>query len=115
MASGGSDWNVEEALSKLLQMGMVAELLKSFNIFGLKLTLQQLRLNPTTLGEAFFLARITEARFEDERPTIAIAKPNDLTARVQVQDLEQTTQGRGDEPNRIMLVTIHHMLYDDIK
>nr|GEU60460.1 polypyrimidine tract-binding protein homolog 3 [Tanacetum cinerariifolium] len=25
--------------------------------------------------------------------------------------MEQTTQGRGDEPNRILLVTIHHMLY----
>nr|GEZ01565.1 hypothetical protein [Tanacetum cinerariifolium] len=37
---------------------------------------------PTTLGEAFSLARIAEARYKDERPTIAIAKPNDLTARV---------------------------------
>ncbi|GJR21839.1 polypyrimidine tract-binding protein homolog 3 [Tanacetum coccineum] len=70
-----------------------------------------LRSRPTTLGEANSLARITEACYEDERPTIANAKPNDLTARVQVQDLEQTTQGRGDEPNRILLVTIHHMLY----
>ncbi|GJZ96190.1 polypyrimidine tract-binding protein homolog 3 [Tanacetum coccineum] len=52
-----------------------------------------------------------EACYEDERPTIANAKPNDLTERVQVQGLEQTTQGRGDEPSRILLVTIHHMLY----
>ncbi|GJT43730.1 polypyrimidine tract-binding protein homolog 3 [Tanacetum coccineum] len=66
---------------------------------------------PTTLGEAFSLARIAETRFEDERSTIAIAKPNELTARVHVQDLEQTTQKRGDEPNHIMLVTIHHMIY----
>nr|GFA09948.1 hypothetical protein [Tanacetum cinerariifolium] len=65
---------------------------------------------PTTLGEAFSLARIAEARYKDERPTIAIAKPNDLTARVQVQDLTQTTQGRGYGPNRIMLVMIHRML-----
>ncbi|GJR84847.1 hypothetical protein Tco_0155632 [Tanacetum coccineum] len=42
--------------------------------------------------------RIAEARYEEERPTITIAKPNDLTTNVQVQDLEQTTQGRGDEP-----------------
>nr|GEX87363.1 retrotransposon protein, putative, Ty3-gypsy subclass [Tanacetum cinerariifolium] len=55
--------------------------------------------------------RIAESRYEDERPTIAIAKPNNITARVQVQDLEQTTQGRGDKPNHILLVTIHHMLY----
>ncbi|GJT02052.1 polypyrimidine tract-binding protein homolog 3 [Tanacetum coccineum] len=66
---------------------------------------------PTTLEEAFSLSRIAEARYEDERPTIAIAKPNNVTARVQVQDLEQTTQGRGDKPNHILLVTIHHMLY----
>ncbi|GJS51191.1 polypyrimidine tract-binding protein homolog 3 [Tanacetum coccineum] len=64
-----------------------------------------------TLGKVFSLAHIDEARFEKERSTIAIAKPNDLTARVQVQDLEKTTQGRGDEPNRILLVTIHHMIY----
>nr|GEV10282.1 hypothetical protein [Tanacetum cinerariifolium] len=66
---------------------------------------------PTTLREAFSLARITEARFEDERSTIAIIKPNELTIRVHVQDLEQTAQGRGDEPNHILLVMIHHMIY----
>nr|GEX68728.1 hypothetical protein [Tanacetum cinerariifolium] len=96
-----SDQDVNDALSKLLQMGMMAEyqnefeilknrvtrifksLLKSFYTFRHKLPLQLelLRLKPTTLGEAFSLARIAEARFEDERPTIAIAKPNDLTAR----------------------------------
>ncbi|GJY55719.1 polypyrimidine tract-binding protein homolog 3 [Tanacetum coccineum] len=88
-------------------------LLKLFYISELKLELQRelLRSRPTILGEAFSLARIAEARYEDERSTIAISKPNDLTARVQVQDLEQTTQGQGDEPNRILLVTIHHMLY----
>ncbi|GJZ51529.1 hypothetical protein Tco_0606044 [Tanacetum coccineum] len=123
MASGGSDQNAENALSKLLQMGTVAEyesefvilanrvtgisanLLKSFYISGLKLELQRelFRLMPTTLGEAFSLARIADTRFEDERSTIAIAKPNELTANVHVQDLEQTTRGRGDEPNRILL------------
>ncbi|GJU44546.1 polypyrimidine tract-binding protein homolog 3 [Tanacetum coccineum] len=66
---------------------------------------------PTTLGEVFSLARIVEVRFKDERSTIAIAKPNELTTRVHIQDLEQTTQGRGDEPNRILLVSIHHMIY----
>ncbi|GJV69629.1 hypothetical protein Tco_1485138 [Tanacetum coccineum] len=131
MASGGSDQNAEYALSKLLQMGTVAEyesefvifanrvtgisanLLKSFYISGLKLELQRelFRLMPTTLGEAFSLARIDDARFEDERSTIAIAKANELTANVYVQDLEQITRGRGDEPNRILLVTIHHMIY----
>ncbi|GJZ75647.1 hypothetical protein Tco_0640112 [Tanacetum coccineum] len=131
MALGGSDQNAEYALSKLLQMGTVAEyksefviltnrvtgisanLLKSFYISGLKLELQRelFRSRPTTLGEAFSFARIAEARFEDERSTIAIAKPNKLTAHVHVQDLEQTTRGRGDEPNRILLVMIHHMIY----
>ncbi|GJW41726.1 polypyrimidine tract-binding protein homolog 3 [Tanacetum coccineum] len=131
MASGGSDQNAEYALSKLLQMGTVAEyesefvihanrvtgisanLLKSFFISRLKLKLQRelFRSRPTTLGEAFSFARIAEAHFEDKRSTIAIAKPKELTAHVHVQDLEQTTRGRGDEPNHILLVTIHHMIY----
>ncbi|GKD19419.1 polypyrimidine tract-binding protein homolog 3 [Tanacetum coccineum] len=131
MALGGSDQNAKYALSKLLQMGTVAEyksefvilanrvtgisanLLKSFYISGLKLELQQelFRSRPTTLGEAFSFARIAEARLEDERSTIAIAKPNKLNAHVHVQDLEQTTQGRGDEPNHILLIMIHHMIY----
>ncbi|GKE08687.1 hypothetical protein Tco_1412238 [Tanacetum coccineum] len=81
MASGGSDRNMEYELSKLLQMGMVAEyqnkfeklinrvtgisksLLTSFYISRLKLALsiELLRARPTTLGEAFSLARIIEA------------------------------------------------------
>ncbi|GJU82535.1 polypyrimidine tract-binding protein homolog 3 [Tanacetum coccineum] len=97
MASGGSDQNAKYALSKLLQMSTVAE--------------YESESRPTTLGEAFSFALITETRFEDERSTIAITKPNELTAHVHVQDLEQTTRGRGDEPNRILLVTIHHMIY----
>ncbi|GJW36307.1 hypothetical protein Tco_0059227 [Tanacetum coccineum] len=84
MASGGSDRDAEDALSKLLQMGTVAEyqndfemlinrvtgisesLLTSFYISGLKLTIQieLLRARPATLGEAFSLALIIEARFE---------------------------------------------------
>ncbi|GKB99725.1 hypothetical protein Tco_0985862 [Tanacetum coccineum] len=111
MAPGGSDRDAEYALSKLLQMSTVAEyenefvvlanrvtgisesLLTSFYISGLKLTLQidLLRARPTTLGEAFALARITEARFEDERATTVIAKPNDLNIAVKVQDIEETT------------------------
>ncbi|GKD66107.1 hypothetical protein Tco_1308215, partial [Tanacetum coccineum] len=92
MASDGSDQDARYALSKLLQRGTVAEyeseflmlikrvtgisesLLKSFYISGLKPLLQcaLLRLAPTTLGEAFSIARIMEARFE----TIAGKKLN---------------------------------------
>ncbi|GKC91463.1 hypothetical protein Tco_1152112 [Tanacetum coccineum] len=84
MASDGSDQDARYALSKLLQRGTVAEyeseflmlikrvtgisesLLKSFYISGLKPLLQcaLLRLAPTTLGEAFSIARIIEARFD---------------------------------------------------
>nr|GEY30847.1 polypyrimidine tract-binding protein homolog 3 [Tanacetum cinerariifolium] len=66
---------------------------------------------PTTFGEAFSIARIAEACFEDERSTISIVNPNELTANIHDQDLEQTTRGRGDEPYRIMLVTNHYMIY----
>ncbi|GKB82239.1 hypothetical protein Tco_0949134 [Tanacetum coccineum] len=109
MASGDSDQDEKDALYKLLQMGTVAEhqnefeilinrvtrisqsLLTSFNISRLKLELQQelWRSRPTILGEAFSLAHIAKARYEEERATIAIAKPNNLTAKVQVQDLEK--------------------------
>nr|GEV40162.1 retrotransposon Gag protein [Tanacetum cinerariifolium] len=81
MALGNSD---RDALSKLLQMGTVAEyqsefgilinrvmgisesLLKSFYISGLKLALQieLLRARPAILEEAFYLARIIEARLK---------------------------------------------------
>ncbi|GJU39031.1 hypothetical protein Tco_1191988 [Tanacetum coccineum] len=75
MASG-SDWDAEDALSKLLQMGTVAEyeskfvmlinrvtgiyegLLKAFYI-----SCALLILNPKTLDESFSLAHATEASF----------------------------------------------------
>ncbi|GJT70253.1 hypothetical protein Tco_1029539 [Tanacetum coccineum] len=83
MVSGGSDRDAEYALSKLLQMGTVAEyeskfvvlanrvtwisesLLTSFYISGLKLDLQclLLRSNPKTLEEAFSLTRAAKTRF----------------------------------------------------
>ncbi|GJQ99727.1 hypothetical protein Tco_0522712 [Tanacetum coccineum] len=84
MASGDIYRDAEYALSKLLQMGTVAEyqnefemlikrvtipesLLKSFYISGLKLDLQRLlfRSNPKTLDDAFSLALAAEARFTD--------------------------------------------------
>ncbi|GKC43096.1 hypothetical protein Tco_1060818 [Tanacetum coccineum] len=117
MASDGSDQNAKYELSKLLQMGTMAEyesefvvlanrvtgisesLLTSFYISGLKLALQidLLRARPKTLGEAFALDRITEARFEDERATTVIAKPNDLNIAVQVQNIEETTLHTSDK------------------
>ncbi|GJV26291.1 hypothetical protein Tco_1378986 [Tanacetum coccineum] len=79
MASDGNDQDSEYALSKLLQMGTVEDYQRESKL--------------ATLGEALSLARIAEARFEDERSTIVIAKTNELTANVHVQDLEQTTRG----------------------
>ncbi|GJZ16072.1 hypothetical protein Tco_0551749 [Tanacetum coccineum] len=118
MASNGNDPDAEYALSRLLQRGTVAEyqkefemvisrvtsksdyLLASIYILGLKPTLQRALLwsNPTTLGEALSLARIVEARFEDERSITDIAKTNDLNAGVQVQDLEETIRHK---PNKV--------------
>ncbi|GJR74984.1 hypothetical protein Tco_0087349 [Tanacetum coccineum] len=118
MASNGNDPDAEYAISRLLQRGTVAEYQKEFEmlisrvtgksdsllvsiyIFGLKPTLQRALLwsNPTTLGEAFSLARIAEARFEDERSITDIAKTNDLNAGVQVQDLEETIHHK---PNKV--------------
>ncbi|GJV11831.1 hypothetical protein Tco_1353372 [Tanacetum coccineum] len=136
MASDGSDQDVRYAPSKLLQMGTVAKyenefvvlanrvtgisesLLTSFYISGLKLTLQidLLRASPTTLGEAFALARITEARFEDERATTVIAKPNDLNIAVHVQDIEETTLHTSDKVEAVstsMVATSEEHGYQD--
>nr|GEZ98074.1 polypyrimidine tract-binding protein homolog 3 isoform X1 [Tanacetum cinerariifolium] len=85
MASGDIDRDAEYALPKLLQMGTVTEyrnefemlikrvttlesLLALFYISEIKLELQRdlLRSRPTTLREAFSLARIVEAYFEEE-------------------------------------------------
>ncbi|GJV93445.1 hypothetical protein Tco_1541258 [Tanacetum coccineum] len=82
---GGSDRDAKNALSKLLQMGTVAEyqnefeilinrvtgisqtLLTSFYISGLKLELQRelWRSRPATLGEASSLACIAKVRFDE--------------------------------------------------
>ncbi|GKF73264.1 hypothetical protein Tco_0219596 [Tanacetum coccineum] len=98
MASSVSDRDAKDALSKLLQMDMVTEyqnefkvlisrvteisesLLKTIYISVLKVALQieLLRARPTTLVEAFSLACMTDTRFEDERTTTTIAKPNYL-------------------------------------
>ncbi|GJV80099.1 hypothetical protein Tco_1515969, partial [Tanacetum coccineum] len=87
MASDDSDQDARYALSKLLQRGTVAEyeseflmlikrvtgisesLRKSFYISGLKPALQcaLLRSNPTTLDEAFSLARAAETRFTNQQ------------------------------------------------
>ncbi|GJX57913.1 hypothetical protein Tco_0289303 [Tanacetum coccineum] len=86
MASDGSDPDEEYALSKLLQMSTVAEYQNEFEMLIKRVTTPNSLLKspgsrstlhvPTTLGtvevlssnlgEAFFRARITEARFEDE-------------------------------------------------
>ncbi|GKB97529.1 hypothetical protein Tco_0983666 [Tanacetum coccineum] len=99
MASGGSDRDAKDALSKLLQMGSKPTTLGE--AFSLALVTEArftdlqlwelLRSKPTTLRETFFKARITEARFEDEQFTTTIAKANDLNTGVQVQDLELET------------------------
>nr|GEY48930.1 DDT domain-containing protein [Tanacetum cinerariifolium] len=111
----------KDALSKLLQMGTVAEyqnefemlikrvtrisesLLKSFYISGLKpaLQIELLRERPTSLEEAYSLACITKARFEDERPTTTIAKTNDLNTELPGQDLEEMIRHK---PNKVEVV-----------
>ncbi|GKD83925.1 hypothetical protein Tco_1350764 [Tanacetum coccineum] len=95
MASDGNDPDVEYAISRILQKGTMAEyqnefeilisrvtgksksLLASIYIFGLKLTLIRALLwsNPTTLGEAFALARVAEAHVQDLEE-ITHYKPN---------------------------------------
>ncbi|GKB13583.1 hypothetical protein Tco_0847506 [Tanacetum coccineum] len=60
-----------------------------------------LRARPTSFEEAYSLARITEARFEDQRSTTVIAKTNDLNTELLVQDLEATIRHK---PNKVEAV-----------
>ncbi|GJZ13956.1 retrovirus-related pol polyprotein from transposon 297 family protein [Tanacetum coccineum] len=60
MASDDNDQDAEYALSKLLQMGTTKLFVGSCG----ENTWEFLRFNPSTLGEDFFKARITEVRFE---------------------------------------------------
>ncbi|GJY08585.1 hypothetical protein Tco_0375639 [Tanacetum coccineum] len=50
-----------------------------------------LRARPTTLVEAFSLARMTEAYFKDDHTTTTIANPNDLNRAVPDQVLKEST------------------------
>ncbi|GJX09473.1 ty3-gypsy retrotransposon protein [Tanacetum coccineum] len=88
------------ALSKLLQLGTVdayqgefeklmnrvtdipETLLISFYISGLKLPLQRelLVAKPTTLGDAFALARVTEARLDDQVASMSVTAPKAVTS-----------------------------------
>nr|GEX23651.1 hypothetical protein [Tanacetum cinerariifolium] len=134
MALGGSDRNAEDALSKLLQRGTVAEyqngfemiinqitrksknLLASIYIFGLKpaVILALLWSNPITLGQALSLARIVKARYEDERATTTIAKPNDHNIMVSVQDIEETTLHKSNKVEETDLTSPDMVVAEDL-
>nr|GEU63208.1 hypothetical protein [Tanacetum cinerariifolium] len=94
--------------------GISESLLKLFYNSGLKpalqcellrlkpaLQIELLRERPTSLEEAFSLARITEARFEDERSTTAIAKTKDLNKELPFQDFKETIHHK---PNKVEAV-----------
>ncbi|GJX18777.1 hypothetical protein Tco_0221454 [Tanacetum coccineum] len=96
MASGGSDQDAEYALFKLFQFDTIEDYQREFEKLMNRVTdilesllisyfLSRLKLNlqhaffvsrPTTLGDAFSLAYIIEARFEDEWTVTTIANPN---------------------------------------
>ncbi|GJR38576.1 hypothetical protein Tco_1214260 [Tanacetum coccineum] len=89
--------------------GISDSLLISFYISGLKLHLQRelLASKPLTLGYVFLLARMIEARLEDNRSTATIAKPNDM---VHAQHLEETTFHKSNkvkETEARVEVTVH--------
>ncbi|GJS41502.1 zinc finger, CCHC-type containing protein [Tanacetum coccineum] len=78
---------------KVLSRSMNTEeppILVASALYSLSSKLKDTIRETATLGEAFSLAHITEAYFEDERFAITIAKPNNLNTRIQVQDLQET-------------------------
>nr|GEV08028.1 putative reverse transcriptase domain-containing protein [Tanacetum cinerariifolium] len=56
-----------------------------------------LKARPTTLVEAFSLARMTEARLEDERTTTTIVNPKDLDIAISNQVLEESILHTSDK------------------
>ncbi|GKA05806.1 hypothetical protein Tco_0684926 [Tanacetum coccineum] len=73
-------------------------LLKTMYISELKVVLQiELLRRPTTFVEAFSLARMAEARFEDERTTTTIVNPNDLNTATPDQVLEESILHTSDK------------------
>ncbi|GKB01738.1 ty3-gypsy retrotransposon protein [Tanacetum coccineum] len=136
MASDGSDQEAEYALSKLLQIGTVEDyqrefemliklvtipesLLKSFYISGLKLDLQclLLRSNPSTLGEDFFKARITEARFEiiaKEEKEHIVEKKIDVILPLQSEFASPKAKGSLNADEYISVVEVVMVRFDSL-
>ncbi|GKA98365.1 hypothetical protein Tco_0826302 [Tanacetum coccineum] len=126
MPSGSSDW---DELFKLFQMGTMAgyhiefeilinrvmgiseNLLKSFYISGLKPALQcaLLRSIPTTFGKAFSLARITEARFEDQQTSSFSNKTSSNNSGLQNQNLTTSrfTMSRQEPVDEAVFVKVN--------
>ncbi|GJX65248.1 hypothetical protein Tco_0299591, partial [Tanacetum coccineum] len=136
MASGGSDRDMKDALSKLLQIdpqGALSKLLQlgtvedyqrefeklmnkvtdipdslliSFYISGLKLNLQHELLvsRPTTLGDAFSLARITKAHFEAiAEKEQNIKEKSDVTLSLPIEEVSPVVKGPLDASEDTLL------------
>ncbi|KAI3756929.1 hypothetical protein L6452_04461 [Arctium lappa] len=80
-------------------------LLISFYISGLTPAIQRELLisRPHTLGEAFALARITEARFSDQWATATPAKPTNTTGARQQGPPARSISAQGDPPRQALL------------
>ncbi|GKA16742.1 hypothetical protein Tco_0696579 [Tanacetum coccineum] len=142
---GQSDEDPNGALLKLLQLGMVKDyqrefeklmnratdipdsLLISFYISGLKLHLQWefLVSRPTTLGDAFSLSLITEARLDDQAAPVAgtmtksfgnnggdesesseSAYDDDARDQVSVSEIKVLADGKQDEVKVVKVVVV---------
>ncbi|GJW19671.1 hypothetical protein Tco_0027107 [Tanacetum coccineum] len=93
MASNGGERNAEYALFKLWQFtgyGYTRLLAHLLLLLGTQTPpTTRVLSRPTTLGDAFSLARIVEARYEDERSTTAIAKPT--SSILTIEPIRETT------------------------
>nr|GEU77094.1 protein kinase, catalytic domain-containing protein [Tanacetum cinerariifolium] len=96
----GNDRDAKDTISKLLQMGTVAEYEnEAFSLaratearFTNLQILEFLRTNLLTLGEAFFRARITEARFKDNN-----SQAVDTIVDEEGKNVEDQQDSKGDD------------------
>ncbi|KAG8633331.1 hypothetical protein MANES_18G093400v8 [Manihot esculenta] len=116
----GAGWYKMAELSKVIHVRNVGheisenDLLQLFQPFGIITKLVMLRAKNQALLQMQDVASAMNALqfYSNVQPTIRGRNVYvQFSSHQELTTMDQNSQGRGDEPNRILLVTIHHMLY----
>ncbi|KAG8633333.1 hypothetical protein MANES_18G093400v8 [Manihot esculenta] len=120
LVEGAAGWYKMAELSKVIHVRNVGheisenDLLQLFQPFGIITKLVMLRAKNQALLQMQDVASAMNALqfYSNVQPTIRGRNVYvQFSSHQELTTMDQNSQGRGDEPNRILLVTIHHMLY----